>query len=318
MTTLVRHAGAAISPAAITAGDAVARSKDWPGATGTLARKRSIPWWLWPNLLSLDAPAVACVWAVLLGRASGIKASPAVICVLCLTVWLIYSCDRVLDGQSLDATASGEIRHRFSHHHRTTILGSTVLLGFGTLWLAVKNLPLPLVQHGLGLAGCVGVYLLCVHAAPGKIPRLIPKELAVGGIFAAGTTLPIWSGSVHTTTLALACWTLFGALCALNCVAIECWERLPGDGVGKRCGVLVQWTNRRLDMLCGGVAAVSIGLWLGFMAREEATSLIAISTGALLTMALNLSRDRLSSHALRVLADVVLFAAAALLLAAPR
>lgn len=52
---------------------------------------------MWPNLLSLDAPAVALVWQDFLARTFGIPLRMPARLVLGLTVWAIYLGDRLLD-----------------------------------------------------------------------------------------------------------------------------------------------------------------------------------------------------------------------------
>lgn len=37
--------------------------------------KERAPWWLWPNLLSLDAPVVAVAWAWMFSKAWGDRKS---------------------------------------------------------------------------------------------------------------------------------------------------------------------------------------------------------------------------------------------------
>ena len=54
--------------------------------------------WLWPNLLSLDAPIVALLWQLLFIRCfhGSLGVLPAVL--LAIAVWLIYVADRMLDA----------------------------------------------------------------------------------------------------------------------------------------------------------------------------------------------------------------------------
>ena len=72
------------------------------------------PWWLWWNLLSLDAPAVAIVWAALFARASGAKLQASEAIALVLSVWVIYTSDRLLDGWTARNRAGLQFRHLFS------------------------------------------------------------------------------------------------------------------------------------------------------------------------------------------------------------
>ena len=54
----------------------------------------TIPWWLWPNVLALDAPTVAVVWQRFLGWAFDSPVPAVASVVLGLTVWSIYLADR--------------------------------------------------------------------------------------------------------------------------------------------------------------------------------------------------------------------------------
>ncbi len=54
--------------------------------------------WLWPNLLSLDAPIVAVLWQILFARCFQVPVDALAALLLLLTVWLIYAADRTLDA----------------------------------------------------------------------------------------------------------------------------------------------------------------------------------------------------------------------------
>src|ERR1035437_3449758 len=61
-------------------------------------RVRESPAWLWPNLLSLDAPVVAVLWQILFARCFQVPPDALAAILLLLTVWLIYAADRTLDA----------------------------------------------------------------------------------------------------------------------------------------------------------------------------------------------------------------------------
>src|ERR1700753_814299 len=58
----------------------------------------STPWWLWWNVLSLDAPMVAVAWALVFAKSAQVRLPNAEVAALGLLVWLIYTVDRLLDG----------------------------------------------------------------------------------------------------------------------------------------------------------------------------------------------------------------------------
>src|SRR5690242_16333745 len=53
--------------------------------------------WLWPNLLSLDAPLVAVLWQQLFARCFGLPGDAIPALLLVASVWLIYAADRAFD-----------------------------------------------------------------------------------------------------------------------------------------------------------------------------------------------------------------------------
>jgi hypothetical protein len=235
--------------------------------------------WLWPNLLSLDAPIVAVLWQVLFARCfhADIYVLPAAL--LMLAVWLIYAADRVFDG--LKKTAS-QPRHEFYRRNWRVVLpvwsGALAIAS----WLACTRLPSTLLVQGAVLLAGVATYFAAVHFAHG-LGRW--KEAAVAVLFALGTSLAAWP-KIHSVSDAAPV-VLFSCLCWINCVAIERWERRESApwlaaAMVAVVGVLVlPWLHR--PVLGGAETASALGFVL-----------------------LNRRRDRLSADAMRVLADVAL------------
>src|SRR5512140_3956356 len=78
--------------------------------------------WLWPNLLSLDAPIVALLWQLLFVRCfhGSLGTLPAAL--LAVAVWLIYVADRTLDAwRGMPGTAE-QPRHQFYRRHWRAVL----------------------------------------------------------------------------------------------------------------------------------------------------------------------------------------------------
>ncbi len=197
-----------------------------------------VPLWLWPNLLSLDAPIVAVLWNVLFfasfrtpGSAQATEAATIAPILLALAVWLIYSADRTLDAWRGQLS---QRRHRFYHRHWSRhaywMAGIWTAAGVTGACLAFTALPADILRHGLWLTAVVAAYLLAVHRFPKILRWAGSKEAAVATVFGLGTSLTIWS---RVTGLAdLAAVAVFAILCWLNCAAIEDWEagreiRLP-------------------------------------------------------------------------------------------
>lgn len=240
--------------------------------------------WLWPNLLSLDAPIVALLWQVLFVRCfhGSLGMLPAAL--LALAVWLIYAADRMLDAWR---GCIEQPRHRFYLRHWRAILPVWIaVLGTGG-WLAWSGLPAPLFLKGTLVASGTGLYLAVVHLAPGFVVRTRAKESAVAVLFGLGATLAAWPG-VETSSDVLAI-LLFSCLCWMNCVAIEDWE----SGERLRPSVVA--------------ASMLVAIAAACLLREHRPILGSAETaGALGLVLLDRLRWRFSPDALRVLADFVL------------
>ncbi len=249
------------------------------------------PWWLWPNLLAVDAPAVAVVWQRFLGDRLGAPVPIAATAALALTVWGVYLLDRRLDAGRGPADALAD-RHRFAGR-RPRLVGG---LAAGALALAAvigtSLLPPGAAAAGAGLGLAVAGYLLVVHrtgGAPGAGTGGW-KEAAVGVLFAAGVGLPVWAAGAGDGRDWLPPLAAFAAACGLNCALIARWEAAPGRG--PRAGV--------------PAAAAAGGLALVFAAGCDARVSAALAAAVGLLAVVHLARPAVGPRAARVLADAAL------------
>ncbi len=236
--------------------------------------------WLWPNLLSLDAPLVAVLWQVLFVRcfhAQG-AALPAVL--LVCAVWLIYAADRALDAWR---GAGCQPRHEFYRRYWRIVLPVWSCVLIASVRLAWTGLSRFLFGRGLWLVGAVVLYLAAVHLLPSRWP----KEAAVAVLFALGASLAAWT-QVRTASDVLTV-LLFSCLCWINCVAISQWEG----------PTRIHWPVSELAAGVGIAALLLLHQQRPVLGCAEAASAIAF-------VWLDRSRPRLSPDALRVLADVAL------------
>jgi hypothetical protein len=251
---------------------------------------RSRRFWLWPNLLSLDAPLVAVLWQVLFVRCLRTEAEtradllPAVL--LVAAVWLIYTADRALDAWR---GADHRPRHEFYRRHWRAVLPVWMAVLGVTGWLASTTLSAALFERGAWLLAAVILYLAAVHALPLRLAIL--KEAMVAVLFALGATLAAWA---HVRTFAdILTVVFFSFLCWMNCAAIERWESDAEESGSRRWSV--------------GVFAACLGLAVILCLHQQRPILGAAETAsAFAFVLLDRSRMRLSADALRVLADVAL------------
>ncbi len=249
-------------------------------AVQPVAIRERTPLWLWPNLLSLDAPIIALLWQALFARSFRATLDPLAPVLLVLSVWIIYVADRVLDAWR---DSNGEPRHEFYRRNWRAIAPAWTMALAIAAWLAWTRLSVVLFERGVVLLGAVAIYFACVQF----MGRRWPKELAVAVLFAAGATLASW----HETRswIDLTTFVLFALLCWINCAAIEKWE-MRG---------LSAWPVRELAIAVGLMALIFLYDHRPIVAGAETASAFAF-------VILDRARLRFSSNVLRVLADVAL------------
>jgi hypothetical protein len=261
----------------------VPSSRDDPA---TLAPPAALdyPLWLWPNLVGLDAPAVAVVWQRFLGAGHGVRVPAGASVVLGLVVWGVYLADRWLDAHP-GRRAEAADRHRFARRHRTAIgvvaLAATVAAG-------VAALLLPAAYIGTGAAVAVGLaaYMVGIHAVGRPAVGDFGKAFLVGLLFAAGVVVPLAAERPHEALAWLPAVGAFAAACWLNCRLIAGWEA-PGR-------------DRSVAPLAAGALA------LGLAAVAPRAVGLAVACGVGLLLALHLGRGAITVRARRVLADIAL------------
>src|SRR5580692_11172919 len=184
----------------------------------------SLPIWLWPNVLSLDAPVVAVLWQGFLSDQFHIPLRPAGRLALGLTVWAIYLLDRLMDVRK-PVPAGGDgaepARHRF-YRRRSKVMTALFIVVLATdALIAILRLRPAVLREGLVPLGGVLIYLVAFHISRGRVR--MPKEIAASILFTAGTFLVAWTllPCVELIWAALA----FFVLCLANMIAIEAWER---------------------------------------------------------------------------------------------
>jgi hypothetical protein len=250
--------------------------------------------WLWPNLLSLDAPVVALLWQVLFVRCFHARLGTIPAVLLALAVWLIYAADHMLDAWR---GSEHQPRHEFYRRHWHTLLPVWSAVLAAGAWIAWTQLSPALLVRGALLATCTVLYLAAVHLAHGRWKTEGRKEAAVAVLFALGASVVAWPEVA--TAADIVSILLFSYLCWMNCTAIEDWEH----GREARPQIVV--------------AAALVAVTAAILLREHRPVLgCAETAGALGLLAIDRLRGRISPEALRVLADTALLTPVLLLPAA--
>lgn len=170
----------------------------------TPAALKGTPFWLWPHVLSFEAPAVAMLWLAALARLDDLALMPGVLCGLGLAVWLIYLVDRLMDAWS-GPVETLSIRHRFYHRFRWPITLLVIPLAAGFLiWLGLWVVPVGLLAHSLVLMIPIGLYLVLYSLSNMNLRRwLIQGATLLLLLFI--NALPIAWGMRISVSLMIAC-----------------------------------------------------------------------------------------------------------------
>jgi len=268
---------------------------------------RCHPWWLYANLLSLDAPLVAVVWLGAFARAFDSPVTFSVYAVLFLAVWSIYIGDRLLDGLRQKNWSLATERHRFVRRHRIGFMALLLILLPMAAVLTLKSLPMDLILAGLALCALVILYFT---AFVNLFPRLKPlraKEFACGLVFALGTSLGVDAlrrGIFSDPVKYLPAVLLFAALCIFNCLVIAARERQT-DQANDPIAASIWWKSLDRDLIAfGAVLMLASGLAWICDRQNFLYPLCLVSVFALLL--LHLFQKYFSRSLSRVLVDAVL------------
>lgn len=277
------------------------------------------PFWLVPNLLSLDAPLVAVAWLYMFAKTWGVNYHPEhEYVVLGLVVWVLYVADRLLDAAVHGESPRCQARHRFHRQHWRKFVAVAGIAGVSALALVLTKSPMAIFQYLLVEAFLIaGFFAMALFASPGTDEMPYAKNILAGLAFAFGTAMVahvyLYDKRIIDLLLRSREFIAFAVLCILNISAIDLWEHASrSDDLEVKAQDEMALTLPLT--LLGGAA-----LFFALQAQEQASRpfFYAILTGAALLHVVNRTRARFSMEALRVLADVALVAPLLVFLAFP-
>jgi len=268
-----------------------------------------VPWYLWPNLLSLDAVAVSLVWLWCFSVSERVPILPPTYLVLGLVVWLIYTADRLLDAYRMKDFSLSTPRHRFARRFALPLSVAWVLLLATAIFLVLFKLQAVLIYHGLVISMMVLLYFVMRLSPKTNIQTLLPKEIFCGVVFALGSTYPVHAlpnnflAGVLTAELGL-----FALLCALNCIAISVWEWREDQANDSGYSIVQNWPGVRTNYVRFAFLLAVVAAWLGIRGTSNffAPILLSVALSAALIGAIGLAEGALSKNQRRVLADLAL------------
>lgn len=270
-----------------------------------IRRNPSAPAWLWPNLLGLDAPAVAVSWQVLFSQAFGSDFPMVLHLILGLSVWCIYLADRLYDTLRTEAEAMATSRHMFTRRHFKALAVALGIAATVNLALIILHVPEKLILSGLITAALLGIYYAIRLKGGARFAALIPREILCGMLFSLGcviTTLAYADSGMIGPQFWLGAFFL-GLACSASCILISIWER--EEDLASMDHSVATVSPRIVRHI--GVAVVMIGAYSLVLAFSGAWAIhLAIALSAF-AQRLTLHFDnRLSKPMLRVLGDAVL------------
>ena len=265
---------------------------------------RSRPWWLWPNLLSLDAPLVALAWQEVFARALlPLELDWMQRGLLAVCVWLAYCGDRLLDARRLPEGPVESDRHAFAREYSRTLI---MAWGMGLVLAVVLALQIPLRELLIGLVLLVVVagYFALHHLQSTRVRAGRWKELMVGVGFAVGTLFFVAMDRQLTVPFLLAA-AAWAGLCVMNCLMIAGWDR-ERDAAMAQHSLAQRWSGmeRSLPMMAIFLSALVLAASLMEGRLLPIAVVIMVSLVALLELARR--PGRFSPETCHVLADVVL------------
>ena len=275
------------------------------------------PFWLYPNLLSLDAPLVAVAWLYVFARIWRLGYHPwEAYVTLALAVWAIYVVDRLLDV-SLHGDAPGflEARHRFHHDHRRFFTICLVAALLTAVFLVVTKMPMIIYKYllfgGVMVAGFFGLSMLTNRQA-GEAP--LAKNVLAGVTFAFGTAMTAHIYRPELTIIDLASREVicFAVLCILNISAIDLWEHAASSADVEIKASDELALTLPLALLAGASFMFSRMENEQLLRSDDPQAQVAqwfylaILIGSALLFILNRTRAKFSPDALRVLADAAM------------
>jgi hypothetical protein len=258
------------------------------------------------HLLSLDAPTVAALWCWSFARAAHIELPQFAPLLLAVGTWLVYVADRILDGLDSANRAQLRQRHYFYVQHRKVFLGAGILISPIFAWVVFTRMAPAVRLEDAAVFAVAALYFLLVHAHGARAERWLPKEFAVGVLFAAATAVPTWARADGQRLMLAQLVAVFAILCWLNCVAIESWERTAGPH-SAAAHITTLWAGRRLQPLTAAAVILSLALALThFHDSSQVSFYLAATISALLLFWLARHQPSLTSMQLRVAADAAL------------
>lgn len=265
--------------------------------------KQRRPWWLYFNLLGLDAPVISVVWLFLFAQTWRVNYHPwEAYVALGLFVWAI----RII-GKLLSAAIAG-VEDDFNLKYRKVLKNVAIGAGLSSAVITVLNFPLSGYNYFLiGAILVIAYFALALFSTSEGDQPVYSKHLMGGGAFAYGTALMahayLPSLGIHDMVLSRE-FICFGLLCLLASSATDLWTQ-----AGKVEDLEIKSAHElalSLPLTLLGAAALVFAVQNDSMSTRP--FFYGILTGAALLQILNRMRGRFRIETVKVLTGLCLLA----------
>jgi len=223
------------------------------------------------NLLSLDVAIGAIISALYFSKLLIIEPSAYSIITLGLTVWIIYTADRLLDVRNSKGPVTTD-RHKFHQRYQNQLWFSIVLVVLAITALLLW-LPQAVLKGGILLAVMTGLYLF-LHK------KLLVKEFVIAILYTMGILLPSWS--LHNSSLSLGSYLLIAQffIVALINLLLFSWFDYESDKSRGSASFVTAYGKKLTSRVIWVLNICSIGIsgWMLFHFHTSSTLVFLFMT----------------------------------------
>jgi hypothetical protein len=271
-----------------------------------LETEKRIPWWLYLNVVSLDAPLIAVVWMFVFKKVWSVSyVEPALPFALGFVVWLIYVMDRLCD-RSLHHEKSLSLRHEFHERHKLWFMSVWGIVLIATLFIGTRLQMSILFAALFPMMTSAAFFLMAIFSRRNGSVSYV-KNLAAGFTFAWGVGAGLVGlmpgvGNTLFFSVEILC---FGVLCLVNMTAIDLWS---SHSIDQEKVVEVDDIALTLPLLL--LAGCSLFFMQYAYDPAKRSFFVSVLVASALIYVINRTRHYFSVDVLRVIVDAVLLIAA--------
>lgn len=251
------------------------------------------------NLLSFDVAIGSMISAIYFSKLLIIEPNTYSIITLGLTVWIIYTADRLLDIRNLRIPASTD-RHKFHQRYQNQLWISIVLVALIIAVLLFK-LPQAVFMGGILLAVMTGLYLLLQK-------KFHAKEFVIAILYTMGILLPSWE--LHSSFLSSGNYLLIAQffIVALVNLLLFSWFDYESDKNRGSSSFVTTYGKKLTSRVIWVLNICSIGItgWMLFHFHTSSTLVFLLMTFVLVIISLFPTYFSVNSR-YRFLGDAVFF-----------